>query len=70
MGWMIVFFWNDVIPYLPSGLVPFMLIGGLFYSVGVIFYAMKKLPHYHAIWHLFVLAGSIAFYVGIYSQLA
>ena len=70
MGWMIVFFWNDVIPYLPSGLVPFMIIGGLFCSAGVIFYAMKKLPHYHAIWHLFVLAGSIAFYVGIYSQLA
>lgn len=37
----------------------FLIIGGLFYSVGVIFYRWKKLPYGHAVWHLFVLGGSI-----------
>lgn len=37
----------------------FLIIGGLFYTVGVIFYRWKKLPYGHAIWHLFVLGGSI-----------
>lgn len=69
MGWTIVFFWGDVIPYLPAGLLWYLVAGGLFYSVGVIFYACKKLPHYHAIWHLFVLAGSVCFYTGIYGKL-
>lgn len=65
MGWMIVFFWSSVIPYLPQGVIKYLVTGGVIYSAGVIFYAMKKLPHYHAIWHLFVLAGSIVFYVGL-----
>lgn len=58
---MIVFFWKDIIPFLPSGLIFWILAGGITYSAGVIFYAMKKLPYYHAIWHLFVLGGSILF---------
>lgn len=70
MGWMIVFFWSSVIPYLPQGVIKYLVTGGVIYSAGVIFYAMKKLPHYHAIWHLFVLAGSIVFYVGLCVNLA
>lgn len=69
MGWIIVFFWGDIVPYVPSALMPYLIGGGVTYTVGVLFYAMKKLPHYHAIWHLFVLAGSIWFYVGIYGTL-
>lgn len=70
MGWMIVFFWSSVIPCLPQGVLKYLVTGGVIYSAGVIFYAMKKLPHYHAIWHLFVLAGSIVFYVGLCVNLA
>lgn len=70
MGWMIVFFWSSVIPYLPQGVLKYLVTGGVIYSAGVIFYAMKKLPHYHAIWHLFVLAGSIVFYFGLCVNLA
>lgn len=69
MGWMIVFFWNDIIPFIPRELILYLVGGGITYTVGVLFYAMKKLPHYHAIWHLFVLAGSLWFYVGIYRTL-
>ena len=68
MGWVIVFFWGDVVPYLPHGIIPYLIGGGVTYSIGVLFYAMKRLPHYHAIWHMFVLAGSIWFYVGIYGH--
>ncbi len=69
MGWVIVFFWNDIIPYLPNELVFYLLCGGITYSAGVLFYAIKKIPHYHAIWHIFVLFGSLWFYCGIYGQL-
>lgn len=69
MGWVIVFFWNDIIPFVPQGLLFYLVGGGVTYTVGVLFYAMKKLPHYHAIWHCFVLAGSIWFYIGLYSTL-
>ncbi|MCH3916558.1 MAG: hemolysin III family protein [Spirochaetia bacterium] len=64
MGWIIVFFWNDIVPNLKPGLFRYILAGGITYTIGVIFYAFKKIPHGHAIWHLFVLAGSILFYVG------
>ena len=41
----------------PGGLI-LLLVGGLFYSLGVIFYVWNTLVYHHAIWHLFVLAGS------------
>jgi len=40
-------------------------IGGLSYTVGVIFYAWRRLPYHHPIWHLFVLGGSAAHLIGI-----
>ena len=39
--------------------------GGLAYTLGVVFFALDRLPYFHALWHLFVLAGSIAHYFGI-----
>ena len=69
MGWTIVFLWQDIIPHLPRPVLGWLLAGGIIYSAGVVFYAMKKLPHYHSIWHLFVLAGSLCFYFGLYSNL-
>jgi len=64
MGWLIVFFWKDIIPFLPAGLITYILAAGIVYSLGVIFYANKKIPHYHAIWHLFCIGGSMLFYLG------
>lgn len=66
MGWLIVFFIKDFRAVLPVQIVFWMLGGGLSYSIGTIFYASKKLPYYHAIWHVFVLAGSAIFYGGVY----
>jgi hemolysin III len=69
MGWMIVFFWNDIVPNIPENLLGWIIAGGITYTVGVAFYAAKRLPFYHAIWHLFVLGGSVCFYVGFYIYL-
>ncbi|MFA6844555.1 MAG: hemolysin III family protein [Sphaerochaetaceae bacterium] len=64
MGWMVSFFWKDLVPFLPPGLFKFIVIGGVTYTLGVIFYACKRIPHYHAIWHLFCIGGSLSFFLG------
>jgi hemolysin III len=66
MGWLIVFIWEPVTAVIPAGLMKWIIAGGVTYTVGTGFYAMKKLPYYHAIWHLFVLGGSVCFFLGIY----
>ena len=66
MGWLVVFFFNDFKEALPREVLYWMLAGGLSYTIGTIFYASKKLPYYHAIWHVFVLGGSASFFFGIY----
>mgnify|MGYP000734134700 CR=1 FL=1 len=45
----------------------YMAIGGVFYTLGTIFYASKRIPYGHFIWHLFVLGGSVSHYFMIYS---
>lgn len=68
MGWMFVFILNSMIKNLPATSLIFLLIGGLSYTIGVIFYAWRKLPFGHGIWHLFVLGGSIGhFFAVLYS---
>ncbi|TFG50304.1 MAG: hypothetical protein E4H33_00420, partial [Anaerolineales bacterium] len=63
--------WAGLVIFFQAGLqlgklsIIFLLIGGVFYSVGVIFYRWKKLPYSHAIWHLFVLGGSIFHYFSV-----
>lgn len=66
MGWLIVFIWQPVTAVIPAGFLKWILAGGITYTVGTLFYAMKKLPFYHAVWHLFVLGGSIFFFIGIF----
>lgn len=47
------------------GLFFWLLLGGLFYTFGVLFYACRKIPYHHAIWHIFVLLGSAAHFTGM-----
>ncbi len=65
MGWMFVFAISPVVNNMPTLSLVFLLIGGISYSVGVIFYAWRKLPFGHGIWHLFVLGGSIMHFFAI-----
>ncbi|MFZ5430590.1 MAG: PAQR family membrane homeostasis protein TrhA [Bacteroidota bacterium] len=65
MGWMFVFIFNSMMKNLPGLSLLFLMIGGLSYSVGVFFYAWRKLPFGHGIWHLFVLGGSIMHFFAV-----
>ena len=49
----------------PSG-VYWLFAGGLCYTAGVIFYAWKKLPFNHGIWHLFVMGGSLCHFFAVF----
>ncbi|PKL12876.1 MAG: DNA-binding protein [Spirochaetae bacterium HGW-Spirochaetae-8] len=69
MGWMIVLFWNDIVPHIPTGLLGWVIAAGVTYSVGVVFYAIKRIPHYHAIWHVFCIAASAMFCIGFLQHL-
>ncbi len=65
MGWGIVFAIKPLIEALPKISLIFLLTGGLAYSVGVIFYAIKKVKYFHSVWHLFTIAGSVFHYFAI-----
>lgn len=58
MGWLVVIAIKPTIAAIPLHGMIWMIIGGLFYSLGVIFYVCEKIPFNHAIWHLFVIGGS------------
>jgi hemolysin III len=66
MGWLIVLAINPLLAVQPRAGFVWLLVGGLFYSSGVVFYALDRhYPWMHGAWHLFVLAGSISHYVAI-----
>ncbi len=58
MGWLCVIAWREMSASISSAGLLWIAVGGAFYTTGVIFYAWHKLPYHHAVWHLFVLAGS------------
>ena len=67
MGWLAVTEMNQLMNLLPTEALLYLTIGGAFYTLGTIFYASKRIPYGHFIWHLFVLGGSICHYFMIYS---
>jgi len=68
MGWMFVVAVGPMLRNLPVISIVFLFLGGIFYSIGVVFYVKRNLKYAHGIWHLFVLAGSIMhFFAVIYS---
>jgi hemolysin III len=65
MGWIVVLDFSNLLKNIsPDGLY-YLITGGILYTVGTIFYAIHKIPYNHAIWHLFVLAGSIFHFFSI-----
>ncbi|SFZ98546.1 COG1272: Predicted membrane protein hemolysin III homolog [hydrothermal vent metagenome] len=62
MGWTIVVALNPLFENMTSEGLWLLLLGGLSYTFGVIFYVWDKLPYNHAIWHIFVLVGSLFHY--------
>lgn len=66
MGWLIVFDFSNLSEALTPNGVLWLFAGGLFYTIGIIFYAIQKIPFNHVIWHLFVLAGAFCHFFMIY----
>jgi hemolysin III len=66
MGWMALIAIKPMIDNVDSGGLMLLVAGGLAYTLGVIFYVWKSLPYHHAIWHLFVLAGSVFHFFSIF----
>lgn len=65
MGWAIIFAMKAVIQTVPKMGIILLLIGGIVYTVGAVFYVLKKYKYTHSVWHLFVIAGSIFHYFSI-----
>lgn len=70
MGWLCLFVFNQLIATIPIGGIIWIAVGGVFYMVGVIFYALQKIPYMHVVWHFFVLGGSISHYFAVLFYLA
>ncbi len=66
MGWIIVIAWIPLTEVLPGGGVFLLVLGGVFYTLGTIFYVWRGFPFHHAVWHIFVLAGSISHFFAIF----
>jgi len=69
MGWLIVVAIREFIAHVPLGALVFLLAGGVIYTLGIVFYAWKRLPFNHAIWHLMVLAAGMCHYFAIFLYL-
>lgn len=65
MGWLIVIAWNPLVATLPEAGVKLLVLGGILYTVGAVFYVWRGFLFHHAVWHLFVLAGSAAHFFAI-----
>lgn len=70
MGWTAIIPIKAIINATSINFFLWILGGGLLYTLGTIFYGIKKIPFNHGIWHIFVLAASVVHFVGIYLHLA
>ena len=66
LGWLMLIAAKPLLLNLAGNGVALLLAGGMLYSFGVIFYVWKTLPFQHAIWHVFVIAGSLCHFFSIY----
>lgn len=65
MGWLALIAVKPLIVMVPANGLIWLVAGGLMYTIGVVFFATKRIPYNHVIWHLFVMAGSICHYVAV-----
>ncbi len=66
MGWLIIFWWPALSQVISTTTLTLLIVGGLSYSLGVIFFLWENLPYNHAIWHLFVINGSACHYCAVF----
>lgn len=66
MGWLIIFYFKELTANLNSDGVFYLIIGGVFYTIGAVLYSIKKIKFNHAIFHVFVLGGSFCHFLSVY----
>lgn len=66
MGWLIVLDFDNLVDYTPPLGIRLLFLGGAFYTFGILFYALEKIPYNHFIWHVFVLGGAFSHWLMIY----
>lgn len=70
MGWIVLIAIRPLLAVAPAGFLYWMLTGAIFYTGGVAFYAWRRLPFSHTLWHLCVIGGSVSFFMGFSLYLA
>ncbi|WP_242111382.1 PAQR family membrane homeostasis protein TrhA [Luteimonas aquatica] len=68
MGWLVLLAIKPVIAALDAWTFGWLLAGGVFYTLGTVFYHRESLPYSHAVWHLFCIAGSVCHYIAVMAQ--
>ncbi|MEM8846263.1 MAG: hemolysin III family protein [Bacteroidota bacterium] len=69
MGWLIVLDLSALIKIVSKENLFWLGLGGAFYTIGILFYAIRKIPYNHFIWHLFVLGGAISHWIFLYRSI-
>jgi hemolysin III len=65
LGWLVVIAMQPLVASIaPAGLW-LLVAGGLCYTIGTVFYVLKRVPYMHAVWHVFVLAGSVTHFLAV-----
>lgn len=70
MGWLIVFAWKPLVSALSQEGVVYLVSGGILYTVGAVFYVWRGFKFHHAVWHMFVLGGSVAHFFAVFVLLS
>ncbi|WP_223066740.1 PAQR family membrane homeostasis protein TrhA [Paenibacillus caui] len=65
MGWLVVLAWPQLVSAVPTAGLTLLVAGGILYTLGTVFYVWRAFPYHHAIWHLFVLGGSVLHFFAI-----
>ncbi|KIQ95505.1 hypothetical protein LH47_00322 [Anoxybacillus thermarum] len=66
MGWLIVFAWKPLVSALSQEGVVYLVSGGILYTIGAIFYVWRGFKFHHAVWHVFVLGGSVTHFLAVF----
>jgi hemolysin III len=70
MGWAALFIFKPLVQSTPGPILGWIVAGGVCYTLGAAFYLARKLRYHHAVWHMFVLAGSVCHYFGVLAALS
>lgn len=66
MGWLIIFYFKDLTLHLHEKGIFYLVLGGIFYTIGAVLYSIEKIKFNHAIFHVFVLGGSFCHFLSVY----